>query len=245
MIRVAICDDQPDQLQRIWEECAAYFAQNRMYTAQITAYEKPAQLLDGTEKAGGCDLALLDIRMPGLDGLAVARELRQRSKQTEIIFMTASAEYAMEAYSVHALEYLLKPVSSAAFQEAMDRAMARFGPDTRKQLLIHGESSTLHTVCTDEIAYIESFRNYRSICTCRGVFRETKRTLTALLEELERSCPGQFISPYRGYIVNLDAISTIAPDGITLKDGKTILIKPGSFRKLRDIYFNYAFNRKR
>ena len=62
-----------------------------------------------------------------------------------------------------------------------------------------------------------------------------------MLEELEALCPGQFLQPYRGYVVNLDAIRTIASDRLVLRNGDSILIKRGDFRRLREKFFEWSF----
>ena len=94
------------------------------------------------------------------------------------------------------------------------------------------------------ILYIESFRNGRAIYTATGTFTENKLTLQAILEKLTALCPGQFVSPYRGYIVNFAAAEAITKDGILLKNKVTVPIKPDSFRKLRDSYIDYQFSKE-
>ena len=242
MIRIAICDDNQEQLELIKSACDQYFLENSRYTAEVLSFDNPLAILEKIEKSGGCDVVLLDICMPGMSGMEVARAIRTRGEKTEIIFLTASPEFALEAYSVQAVHYLLKPVSQKQFEEAMDRALAKHATAPVKRMLVNGEESSVFSIEIRDILYVESFRNYRSIYTQKGIYNETKRSLSALQEELALRCPGQFISPYRGYIVNLDAVDSISVEGIILKNGVAIPIKSGSFRKLKDSFFEWTFS---
>ena len=74
---------------------------------------------------------------------------------------------------------------------------------------------------------------------------EVKDTLSRMQEELDSISPGQFIQPYRGYIVNLDAVRTVASDRIFLNNGEFILIKRGDFRRIRSLLFAWSFGNGR
>lgn len=245
MIRIAICDDNKEQLELIKAACDQYFLENNRYKAEVFSFDNPLSFLEGIEKSGGYDAVLLDICMPGMSGMDLARAIRTRGEKTEIIFLTASSEFALEAYSVQAVHYLLKPVSQKQFDEAMNRALAKLAAVPVKRILVNGEESSVFSIEIGDILYVESFRNYRSIYTKKGIYNETKRNLSAIQEELALRCPGQFISPYRGYVVNLDAVASISVEGIILKTGATIPIKSGSFRKLKDSFFEWTFSEGR
>lgn len=178
--------------------------------------------------------------MPGISGIQVAQELRTYGKNTEIIFLTTSPEYAVDAFAVGAVHYLLKPFQEKAFVDAMDRAMRSFTLAPVQNIYINGKKGTVHKLNAADILYVESYRNSRGIYTETETYTETKRTLQALQEELERLCPGQFISPYRGFIINLAAVSTLKPEGVILKNGMRIPIKPGGFYSLKETYFASA-----
>ena len=101
-----------------------------------------------------------------------------------------------------------------------------------------------HAVDIDDILYIESIAYRRAVHTGTAVYEETRKTLSKLMEELDGLSPGQFIQPYRGYIVNLDAVRTVATDRIVMQNGDSVLIKRGDFRRLRDVFFSWSFRRK-
>lgn len=236
-----ICDDHAEHRQTVERACAAYVASRPELQVQTESYESPLLLLERLERTGGCEIALLDICMPGISGIEVAREIRKRKDRTEILFLTTSADFAVEAFSLQAVHYLLKPFSDEAFREAMDLAVSRFERAPVRKLLINGEGGAVNAVDVSDILYVESFRNTRGVFTEAVCFFETKRTLAALLKELGEASPGQFVSPYRGYVVNLSAVRSLSPDGIVLRNGVSVPIKPGSFRKLKEAYFQWSF----
>jgi DNA-binding LytR/AlgR family response regulator len=115
MIRVAICDDVRLQLHTIHQAAEGYFSK-RHEKVECCAYDNAFKLLDDIEQKGDFDIALLDICMPGILGTDVAMEMRRRKCRAEIIFITTSDEFAIEAFSLKAVHYLLKPFSQADFK---------------------------------------------------------------------------------------------------------------------------------
>ncbi|MBQ3504771.1 MAG: response regulator transcription factor [Oscillospiraceae bacterium] len=240
MLKIAICDDDAAYLEKIYTACMGYLDENPQYTAEIRTFNNPTLCLDALEKSGGCDIALLDVRMPGVTGISVAREILSRNPHTHVVFFTSSREYALDAFAVGALHYLLKPFTQEDFRVAMDRVMKNFTV-VPACIYIRGEGGTIHKLRVDDIQYIESFRNDRCVHLADGTLVKTRAALRDLLVELQTLSPEQFISPFRSFVVNFTAVSAISPDGIVLKNKTVIPIKQGMFRKVCDSYFNYEF----
>ena len=123
MLHIAICDDQQDQIQKIREAAEKYF-QNRKENMSCQTFENAFAFVEAVDKGALFDIVLLDVCMPGILGTDVARELRDHHSRAEIIFLTTSDEFAVEAFEVKATDYLLKPFTQAQFAKAMDRAIA-------------------------------------------------------------------------------------------------------------------------
>ncbi len=241
MLHIAICDDNSDQLTVILSAAKIYFSTHPDCEVQISQFDNPLHLLESLEKTGGWDIVLLDICMPGILGIDVAKEIRDRRDRTEIIFLTTSNEYAIDAFALKAAHYLLKPFSQMQFNEAMDRTMARFSSTSTKNLVIKPEGGGARLVDIDEILYIESRGHLLTIYTKSGPCTEGQRSLSGFLKELESLSPGQFITPYKGYIVNQKAIRIIQPEQIILHSGEQIPIPKRGFRELKNTYFDYIF----
>jgi len=169
-------------------------------------------------------VVFLDIHMPDLDGLGVAETLIRSDAPPSIVFVTAFDQYAVKAFEVSALDYLLKPYDRERFEVALDRARTSLiaKPDTSKladtlsqlrneekfvrRLLIPNDGRSFF-VATREIARLEASGNNVAVHTARG-----NHALRATLESLEaRLDPAQFARVHRSHIVNIDEIAEIHP----------------------------------
>lgn len=243
MLHIAICDDQLAELQGIHTAAQAYFQELPTHTAVFELFSSPMDFLDFLEQGGLCDIALLDICMPGIDGIKIARQIRERKDKTEVVFLTTSREFAVDAFSVQAAHYIIKPFTQAQMEEALSRAIKPFLQQESKKIVLQGEGGVLRTVEAESILYVENFRHHRAVYTFAGELKETRRTLTTLAEELEELCPDMFIQPYRGYVVNQNAIRAVTKEGLLLQNGARVPIKSGDFRNVRDAYFDWAFRK--
>lgn len=247
MVQLAICDDNEKERTAVRSFLDEFLLEREKIQPekiQLNIEEFDSALALDNEIQGGNapDILLLDICMAGMNGVRLAQKIREKGLGTKIVFLTSSRDYAVEAFSLDACHYLVKPFSKEDFAVALDRALESFknGP---KKITLTGEGGQNHIVDIDEIVYIESIRYKRYVHAKSGVLTEARLTLTKLLELLESLSPGQFISPYRGYIVNLDEIRTITSRDIEMQNGDRILIKPGDFAKIKKIYFDYSFER--
>lgn len=153
------------------------------------------------------DALLLDVQMPEQDGLAVARAL---DAQARIIFCTAHASFAVEAFDLNALDYLVKPVAAERLAQALQRLRAEleqrnspYLPDQHRVLLRRGEHMAL--IRLGDIALIESRDNYLELHTPQGVFL-LPGSLTRLLPRLD---PQRYQQISRQALVRLDAIARL------------------------------------
>lgn len=168
------------------------------------------------------DLVLLDIKMPGGTGLEVAEAVRSAANAPKIIFTTAYPDYAVEAFDVDAVDYLVKPFDAERLGRALDRALTGGSADTTDDdaqpsaRAVRSEplgrvpvQQGDRTVLVDEssILYATAARGY-SYLQLAG-----ERVLVSLsLNELERRLSGHFFRAHRSYLVNLDHVRELRPD---------------------------------
>lgn len=155
------------------------------------------------------DVVLLDIRMPGRDGLDLAQALRAEPDAPEIIFTTAYAEFAVQAFAAEALHYLLKPVRAAHLAEALRRAVQRRGglrAGARAHLPVR-HAQRLLRVAVSEILYLRARDKYVEVCTARGTWLSEESLLA-----LEREFGGAFVRIHRGTLVNRHAVRALERD---------------------------------
>lgn len=242
-MRIAICDDLNEQLEIIKKATIEYF-KSKHEPVDIDTFTIAFDFLDAYQQQP-YDLVLLDIVMPGLLGTDVAREIRLKQSKTAIIFLTTSDEFAIDAFEVNASHYLLKPFKQETFTKAMDRAMALMSHNKLKMIQFRGPKGILHAVDKDSISYIESHAHHQYVYLLDGNKIETVQTLSDLLNQLNEQSFGQYIMPYKGFIVNQHAISSIESDKLVLKSGVHIPIARRTFTTIKQTYFEYMFGGKK
>lgn len=162
------------------------------------------------------DVAFLDINMPGLNGVGVAKLLSRINNKIKIIFITAYKEYAVEAFEIHAFDYLLKPYS----EERILSCLKRLEDSTKKTDI--KESDNINTVIekitiidegkmylidADEIYYIEAHGKVVKVFTKNGEYI-SKNKISDIMKKLNKE---KFYKCHRSYIVNLDKVKEVVP----------------------------------
>lgn len=123
MIQIAFCDDDQTVLDQLSALLEKYRAQ-RCVQIQCTVFHSPLDLLAEIEKGTRYDILFLDVIMPAENGITAAKEIRQYDNVVKIIFLTSSAEFAVESYVVGAYFYQLKPIWEDSFFRLMDSVIA-------------------------------------------------------------------------------------------------------------------------
>lgn len=175
------------------------------------------------------DLVFMDIQMPDLNGIELSKML---PPETRVIFTTAFREYALEGYSVSALDYLTKPISYQKFLEAAQKARIWFElknaaeepsdppAKTGRYFFINGDKKILQKVYFSDITYIEGMKDYVLIHLTSS---EEPLVTHGPLKILESVLPkGSFMRVHRSYIVALDKIDSVQP-GMNIMIGKTLI----------------------
>lgn len=240
MLRIAICDDRPDQIKKIRGEAERYLAASGT-EAVVDTYQNSLVFLEDLPRSGGYDLLLLDICMPGIPGTDVAREVRRRKEKCEIIFLTTSTEFAVEAFAVDAAQYLVKPFSQEKFDSAMDKAMSLLQRKRQHWVTVKLRNGEIRTLDLDTIDFIESFSHTQRISLVDGQQLEARQTLAELSELLEQAASGQFFSPYKGYLVNQKQIRSIVDQQILLSSGRAIPIPRRNSKEITAHYLDWRF----
>ena len=122
MLRIAICDDETRFLHQAANFVQEYLHGHPELSGHIHTFRYGQELLYQVEETGGFDLYLLDIIMPGPNGIQTGLQLRELSNSGEIVYLTTSSDYAVDSYSVRAFYYLLKPLEKKRLFEVLDAA---------------------------------------------------------------------------------------------------------------------------
>jgi two-component system LytT family response regulator len=208
MIRVLIADDEP-LARRGLEQLLASHPDCEIVAACRNGPETVRAL-----NHGSVDVALLDIQMPGLNGFDVLSLVGYRPL---IIFVTAYDEFAVRAFEERALDYLLKPVQQARFDEMMRRVRAQLQTRGGPILTVPTASGELLLDST-EVDWIEA-ADYCAIIYARGVRYLVRESLKSLEQRLDRDC---FVRVHRGAIVRAANVRELRHDSVVLRDGTEV-----------------------
>ena len=135
MIQIAFCDDDQTVLDQLTALLEKYRAQ-RCVQIQCTVFHSPLDLLAEIEKGTRYDILFLDVIIPAENGITAAKEIRQYDNVVKIIFLTSSAEFAVESYVVGAYFYQLKPIWEDSFFRLTDSVIAECRRADQRSLIL-------------------------------------------------------------------------------------------------------------
>ena len=242
MVRIAICDDLQEQLGIIQKAVQQYFHDKKEPT-EVFTYNNAMDFVDAFEKEGNFDIVLLDICMPGLLGTDIAAEMRKQKSRAEIVFLSTSEEFAVEAFAVRAAHYLVKPFTQKEFDQAMDRVMESIRQRHSGKMIFRLVGGGIQVEEVNAILYVESNGHIQQVYTADHSLLETRQSLASLLDTLDAIAPGQFVSPGKGYIVNQSAIRVIKSDYIEIQGHKIPLAKR-KYRQFQESYLKFIFGQE-
>lgn len=236
MLHLVICDDEPSQLALL-ETCVRQWAGERKTDIKISQCQSAQQFLFLWEEGRSVDIALLDIDMPGMNGICLAHKLRSKGERLQIIFVTGLTDYVLEGYEVEAVSYLLKPVRKDKLFSCLDKAADRCGKEEPSLLLgIPGGTARIRL---KEISYVESTAHDTLIYrTCGG---EGLRCRTGIRQLEESLCVagGGFFKIHRSYLVNLSCVGRITRKEVVMDTGKALPIARGRWEAVNQAYLGY------
>ena len=212
-LRTLIVDDEPLAVERIQVICAEIDAINVVGTAS-----DGAAALRLSEKLNP-DLMLLDMTMPEVDGLGVAEKLTDQDNPPAVIFVTAHDHFAVEAFDLEAIDYVLKPVSADRLERAIERAIARRGARKEKssewleELWVPHRSELLR-IAVSEVHRIDAERDYVRLHVGDGEQGRTYLLLQTIAGLEARLDPEEFIRIHRSTILRKDNIRGLRHDGL-------------------------------
>lgn len=241
MIEIALCDDNAEDISTVRAYAERFAAEHAEHPLRLTEFVSARELLERVETGGGFDLYLLDVMMPEMSGIQLAETLRGRGEHAEIVFLTVSRDYAVDAFSVRAGGYLLKPVSRDQFDETMLWTVQKLAREKNEVLTVKTKDG-LRRIQIHKIVMIESFNHTREITMTDNTVLETSATLAELFEQLgDRE---NFYMPHRAYIANLDNSVGIVRYDLLMLGNRRIPIPKNQFAAVQEFVRGHFFKRK-
>ena len=221
--RVAIVDDSSADAAFV-EEILKAWAKDRQVMVQSERFDAAEKFLFHYADDKAWDILLLDIEMGAMDGVTMAKRVRQSNEAVQIVFITGYSDYIAEGYEVAALHYLMKPVNKDKLFTVLDRALEKRKQEERcLNLASSGEMVRLPFY---EIRYLDVSANYVT------VHAKADYTVKRTLGDFEKELDDRFCRVGRSMILNLKFIQRVTKTEVRLSDGTVLPLPRGAYEPL-------------
>ena len=230
-LHLAICDDNADQIKYLEDAVTEWARLNKQPVAVFSFLSAEAFLFEYEENER-FDILLLDIEMPGMDGIALAGKLRKTDESLRIIFVTGYEKYIADGYDVAAFHFLIKPLKKEKLFEVLTKASDLI--KRKEKILFLNTNRSVVKVPLHTITYIEAEQNYVNIHTESDIYH-VKMTLANIEGMLDES----FFRTGKSFIVGLKFVKSISKTCIVLDDNTEIPLGRNLYDAANKAFINF------
>jgi len=229
MIKIAICDDEAAMCRQLEDQVADVLSGwGEGFTA--ACFPNGHRLLVSPLDF---DVVFLDIRMPGMDGMALAGKLRQKGFDGVLIFVTALKEYMPDAFEVEAMDYLVKPIERVRLESALKRAIKRLDSKTGKCLFIHTRN-WCRSIRLRDIYYCEVIDRKIYVHTRDGIVDYYGK-----IKDVQKQAAPGLIRCHRSYLVNPEYLVEYRGGFAALENGEKIPVAASCHQTVMEQMMRY------
>lgn len=232
MYRIAVCDSNVADAQELVNKLQHLAAELR-FECTVESF-RTARGLAEAFKARPYRLVFLETEIGGTNGIELAKRIRFHDSETEFIFVTSHTEYALAAYAVFPVAYVIKGITKQKLYEPFLRAI-RHEKKESPRLLINTADGGETIVPRDDILYIEVFGN-DLVFHCKG---ETVESIGSLVSVMERLPADSFYRAHRNFIVNLRHVQKIGHFFFTMQNGEKVSVAKNRYTEARGVFERY------
>lgn len=236
MIKALIVEDETEEAQRLTQYVRRY-GEARGETFQITWLKSAVEML--SEK-GHYDLVLLDIDLPGINGMEAAQLLRLFDEVTPIIFVTNLAQYAVKGYEVGATGFIVKPVTWGNLALNLDRALRSIRRNVGRSVMVPTEDG-IRVVPFGSIVYVEVTGHRLTYHLEGGEKIEARGSLGQLEEELSGA---PIVRVAKSCVANMDKVALVRAQGLQMVTGELLRVSRSRKREVMDAVTDYLGGRR-
>ncbi|MCR4731524.1 MAG: LytTR family DNA-binding domain-containing protein [Saccharofermentans sp.] len=228
-MRIAICDDE----ERYRIELKTILNKLLINTDLNIDTFDDGNILADAFAASPYDLVFLDIEMPALDGITLAKKIRSRSENVFIVFLTSHIEYALEGYEVNALRYLTKPVDIEKLKEVIRYVQEKQG--SSRQIIIKEDGEEI-LIDINDVIYMESMNQNVRIVTAGG-----EHVIRYNISDFEDQLKNDgFFRIHRGYLISLSKVRKLSGNDVILDGGETLPVSRSNVKPLKEALYTYV-----
>ena len=235
MLQIAVCDDNIDDLSNMVQLINVYRASKNL-NCDYAVFPNGFELISALEKGRRFDIYCLDIIMPGFTGIDVAKEIRVFDKTAPILFFTSSPEFALESYSVKAINYVLKPVSQEKLFFTFDEMLEQIKAEKDDAIIVKSNDG-IQKILIANLVFAEVIGRNVLYHLLSGKVIECTESFSSVCTNLLKY--GCFIKTHRSYIVNMQYVDTIENRHMILQTLSTVPVAQGKAREIKQQYLDY------
>ena len=233
-MKIAVGHDNQEELHRVASLLEDY-QEEKTVSISLRLFGSSVELASIAQQEN-FDLYLLDVLMPALNGMELAREIRTFNTAVPILFLTSSPEFAVESYTVHAANYLLKPVSRESLFSALNDISAQQKAD-RKNYIIVKSNIGVRKILLSQLVYVEAQDRRVIYHLQNGGQVDCIARFSAIAGELLKNI--EFIQPHRSYLVNMSYINIIGTMDMELQDHTVLPLAQRRVTEIKEHYLAY------
>ena len=228
---IAVCDDvqtdREETAQLTEEICKA-----EGILPRIARFERAEALLEAIQGGEHFALLLVDVLLPGLDGMELARVLRGQNEQASIVFVSCNRELALQGYEVSAARYLAKPLDPEKLKEAI---LFCYGQYQKERELLVSVGGSMRRIAPRDIYYAEIMGR-----KCRIRLEQEECDVSLSMSELEAMLPEHdFIRCHQSFLVNWHHVQSLRTDVIELTDKRIVPVSKHRVKQVRQAFVDY------
>jgi DNA-binding LytR/AlgR family response regulator len=199
-----------------------------------------AELLESIKAGDSYNLLLLDILMPGLNGIELAREIQKINQDSVIIFLTNSKDHALEAYGVSAVQYIIKPIKSKNLFPIMDKIIPMFSIAKERYFLLSMQERDVRIPFSSIICIELYFRRLRCYLDNGAVLlgKYIRKSFSDAIEPLLRD--ERFISVHKSFVLNLEKVEELKKDSFLMKNNIFIPVSRLKYANVKKTYLAFV-----
>ena len=230
-MRIAVCDDNPKELERI-KGC---FCRIQGYDLVCSYFDSTSTVMEilKTENSP-YDLYILDIEMPGMNGLKLAKSIREKDRRALFVFLTSYTRYMKDVFDVVTFDFIEKPISDEKLLQILERAATYL--NITSQHFSFGYRASRYSLKYDRILYIEKKGRQALIHTFEDVYK-TNMTLEEIWKQLN---PKSFVHIHSSYIINLYNLDRKDNEIAIMRNGEKLHITKGYRRELAMRHYEFV-----
>lgn len=230
-MRIAVCDDNPKELERI-KGC---FCRIQGYDLVCSYFDSTSTVMEilKTENSP-YDLYILDIEMPGMNGLKLAKSIREKDSRALFVFLTSYTRYMKDVFDVVTFDFIEKPISDEKLLHILERAATYL--NITSQHFSFGYRASRYSLKYDRILYIEKKGRQALIHTFEDVYK-TNMTLEEIWKQLN---PKSFVHIHSSYIINLYNLDRKDNEIAIMRNGEKLHITKGYRRELAMRHYEFV-----